>query len=505
MLARLVLLLAIAAKRRAWSGGAPAAFLASLAEGGRPVVVTGAPWVAAGGAFDPQLWTPHALARRAADREVQIKRSKSPIFGLGCCQLRNASVSALLDESAALSAQRPERGHVYFAGPLGEVAKSDVALGAAIAAMRVREVAGGESKAVVWIGSRGAVTPCHYDEMHNVFVQLHGAKRFTLWPPSAWRHLYLAPKYDAQHRNIDRAVHADMRARRGAARFDRFPSLRFARRAARTVELAPGEMLYLPPLWFHEVEALGATTISANVWSAARSVARMRAAWESALPLRPDAWPIEATVAVAARLVRAVVARALGGGGGGGGDALGFLSALVETRYAHRAPPGGEAAAQAESLDAHAANHARYLARVAREAPSFLAQARRRTGGVGGAAQLKRWCRAPTAQQDALDGLEPGALRDAAIMIGAQLQPAPLRHRRSGVDATAEEAAAVAAQSDTDAQLGAAEIFVANFIEDVAGQVVGYAHVGRFMEDCVLGRADGEEASELAGAPQQHY
>ena len=304
-----LLLVVLATERREWSGGAPAAFMASLAEGGRPVVVTGAPWAAAGGAFDPQLWTPHALARRAGHRVVQIKRSASPIFGLDCCRLRNASVGVLLDESAAVSAQRPERGHVYFAGPIGKVEEIDVALSEAIAAMRVREVAGGESKAVVWIGSRGAVTPCHYDEMHNVFVQLHGAKRFTLWPPSAWRHLYLAPKYDAQHRNIRRAVHADMRARRGAARFDRFPSLRFARRAARTVELKPGDVLYLPPLWFHEVEALGTTTMSANVWSPARSIARMRAAWESALPLRPDAWPIEATVAVAARLVRAVVAQ----------------------------------------------------------------------------------------------------------------------------------------------------------------------------------------------------
>ena len=26
-----------------------------------------------------------------------------------------------------------------------------------------------------WVGSKGVVTPAHYDEMHNVFLQLHGS------------------------------------------------------------------------------------------------------------------------------------------------------------------------------------------------------------------------------------------------------------------------------------------------------------------------------------------
>ena len=81
-------------------------------------------------------------------------------------------------------------------------------------------------------------------------------------------------------------------------------------------------------------------------------------------------------------------------------------------------------------------------------------------------------------------------LRGAAITIGAQLQPALMRKPRSdGVEAAAAGAAAEVDRSA--AQRGTSEIFIANFIEDIAGQVVGYGHVGSFIAECVIGLTHG--------------
>tara|TARA_B110000208_G_scaffold29607_1_gene38888 strand:- start:514 stop:2184 length:1671 start_codon:yes stop_codon:yes gene_type:complete len=522
-------------EQRKWRGGSAAtrSFLASLVAADRPVVITGAPWVASKrSAFAPARWTPRAIAQRGGRRRVKIKYSTTtPTFGLGCCPLHDASVAMLLNETHAAGASSGA-AHVYFAGPIAEVEESGVAdasgVQAALEAMRLLDVEAAQSKATLWIGSRGSITPCHYDEMHNLFLQLHGAKRFTLWPPSAWRHLYLAPKFDSQHRNVDRAAYRDL----SAQRFDRFPALRFAQRAALSVTLRPGELLYLPPLWFHEVQALGRTTISANVWSAARVVAQMNEAWTLALPLRPDVWPIAGTVAVAGHFVRAIVTRALSArrarSGGGGDDhawsstrdALGFLATLVETRYAHREKAAGRvghlAATNAEIAEKeeeevsssyeseHRARHARYLERVERESPSFLSQADT-TAVVGVGEELGGEAAAAAAVDVGADGgvsdpeLEPAAGRGRGRGRPEQ-RPPPLEEwcgraaqlSLEGSLAEFDAAELFAAADAIGAQLGAtrtsdagaSEIFLANFIEDLAGQVVGYEHVSGFFKNC---------------------
>jgi len=108
----------------------------------------------------------------------------------------------------------------------------------------------------VWISSKGVVAMCHYDMYYNFFVQLRGKKKFILFPPSDFRRLYLHPLHHPGYRQCQiNLTEPDFR---------RFPSLMQA--GAYEVILDEGEVLYLPPMWFHHVEALNAS-ISANVWS----------------------------------------------------------------------------------------------------------------------------------------------------------------------------------------------------------------------------------------------
>ena len=44
----------------------------------------------------------------------------------------------------------------------------------------------GALDSTLWVGSRGCHTPLHYDTYgRNLVAQLHGTKRWTLFPPSA--------------------------------------------------------------------------------------------------------------------------------------------------------------------------------------------------------------------------------------------------------------------------------------------------------------------------------
>ena len=83
----------------------------------------------------------------------------------------------------------------------------------------------------------GTVSSLHHDTYHNVFVQVAGAKRWWLLPPTAWQHAYSFPKGHERARQSPRVPVFEWhrRARRAAG--------------AREVVTRPGEVLHVPPYW----------------------------------------------------------------------------------------------------------------------------------------------------------------------------------------------------------------------------------------------------------------
>jgi hypothetical protein len=108
-----------------------------------------------------------------------------------------------------------------------------------------------------WLGPAGTVTPLHCDYDDNLFAQVWGSKRIFLAPPHHDAFLY--PK-EAN------AILSGSPFDPEAPDFDRFP---LARQAA-LVEcvVAPGEMLYVPAGWYHQVRAL-TFSLSSNRWARA--------------------------------------------------------------------------------------------------------------------------------------------------------------------------------------------------------------------------------------------
>lgn len=117
----------------------------------------------------------------------------------------------------------------------------------------------------VWISSPHTTTPAHFDLSHNFFVQIHGEKHVLLAPPSAWEFLYLYPVLHPGHRSVQVNLTApDLRA---------FPHFR----PVDTVQahLKSGDVLYIPPLWFHHITT--ATTAATTSTSAATTASSITA------------------------------------------------------------------------------------------------------------------------------------------------------------------------------------------------------------------------------------
>ncbi|MCB9761229.1 MAG: cupin-like domain-containing protein [Alphaproteobacteria bacterium] len=93
----------------------------------------------------------------------------------------------------------------------------------------------------LWIGPAGTVTPLHFDTHDVLLVQVVGRKRLRLLPPD---HPGLYAHMDGYHCRYD-VEHPELEARAGVSAAD-----------ALDVVLSPGEALFLPVGWWHDVRAL---------------------------------------------------------------------------------------------------------------------------------------------------------------------------------------------------------------------------------------------------------
>jgi len=111
----------------------------------------------------------------------------------------------------------------------------------------------------VWLGSASRIA-CHYDTMDNLACVAAGRRRFTLYPPDAIGDLYVGP---IDHTMAGQPISLAAGSAPGDPRYPRFAA---AQERALAVELEPGDALYLPKLWWHQVEALSGVNLLVNYW-----------------------------------------------------------------------------------------------------------------------------------------------------------------------------------------------------------------------------------------------
>jgi hypothetical protein len=116
-----------------------------------------------------------------------------------------------------------------------------------------------EPLASIWMGTRTRIA-AHNDVPDNLAVVAVGHRRFTLFPRDQFRNLHLGP---VDNTPAGRAVSMVDFHNPDLARHPRFAE---AMAHGQVVELAPGDALYIPALWWHHVEGLDDFNVLVNYW-----------------------------------------------------------------------------------------------------------------------------------------------------------------------------------------------------------------------------------------------
>ncbi|GAB4524277.1 MAG: cupin-like domain-containing protein [Amphiplicatus sp.] len=111
----------------------------------------------------------------------------------------------------------------------------------------------------LWIGNR-TVAAAHYDYSNNIACCLVGRRRFTLFPPEQIANLYPGPLEPTPGGQVVSMVDFS------APDFERYPRFEEALAAGEIAELEPGDILFYPAMWWHQVEALAPFNVMMNYW-----------------------------------------------------------------------------------------------------------------------------------------------------------------------------------------------------------------------------------------------
>ena len=112
------------------------------------------------------------------------------------------------------------------------------------------------------MGSGGVVTPLHFDHCHTVISQVVGRKRVIVSPLDDSEHLYPRSVADGAPRTSRIDLGAWLRG--DATQRALYPDV--ARARLYETELTPGDLVYIPPGWWHYVEALEYSCSVSSWW-----------------------------------------------------------------------------------------------------------------------------------------------------------------------------------------------------------------------------------------------
>jgi hypothetical protein len=116
-----------------------------------------------------------------------------------------------------------------------------------------------EAPAKLWIGNAAHVAP-HYDLKENIACVAVGRRRFTLFPPEQLPNLYVGPLDNTPAgAPVSLVAVAD-------PDLETYPRYGEALAAAQSADLNPGDVIYIPYMWWHGVQALESFNILVNYW-----------------------------------------------------------------------------------------------------------------------------------------------------------------------------------------------------------------------------------------------
>jgi len=205
-----------------------------------------------------ERWGPERLVELVGDEEVLVcDCPDGPVFDVDevdgpsyrLVKLRFSEFVGALSDDAA----HPR----YLQSTIVGTQPDFSALPALRAQLDVPGVLEGENIVIskLFVGTGGHQTNLHYDPVHNLLMQVRGRKKVVLFSPADTKNLYQTPSFVGSFP----ASPIDVRAPDLA----RYP--RYSRAHAWVGEIGPGQTLFIPAFWWHDVESLG-TNVALNYW-----------------------------------------------------------------------------------------------------------------------------------------------------------------------------------------------------------------------------------------------
>jgi hypothetical protein len=111
----------------------------------------------------------------------------------------------------------------------------------------------------LWLGNK-THTATHWDQSSNLACVVAGRRRWTLFPPEQLKNLYVGPLDFTLAGQPTSLVDID------TPDLETYPRFADALKAARRAELAPGDALYVPAMWWHDVLSLEDFGCLINFW-----------------------------------------------------------------------------------------------------------------------------------------------------------------------------------------------------------------------------------------------
>lgn len=111
----------------------------------------------------------------------------------------------------------------------------------------------------LWVGNQSRI-PAHYDVPDNIACAVAGRRRFILFPPEQLANLYVGPL------DLTPAGQPVSLVDFHQPDLERYPRFAEALQAAQIAELAPGDALFIPSMWWHHVESLDSLNVLVNYW-----------------------------------------------------------------------------------------------------------------------------------------------------------------------------------------------------------------------------------------------
>ena len=216
-------------------------FLERYYAAGRPVILTGemTGWPALA------VWTPEYLKAKVGDRLVEFQgdREADPGFEMNkATHRRQAPFTAFIDQiqqpgagnDAYLTAYNSERNGEALSVLHGDLGFLD----------RLLDPAAPTPHGMMWIGPAGTFTSPHHDLTNNLIAQVVGRKTVKLLPASDVGKLY-------NHRHVFSEIPGLEDPALDLTRHPRAAELRIY-----DIDLEPGEILFVPSGWWHQVRSL---------------------------------------------------------------------------------------------------------------------------------------------------------------------------------------------------------------------------------------------------------